>query len=61
MLVEEVGSSGVGSLRKVSLSEKVVLALLVVQAGAVGDGSGFLLSRQVIGYTDNEAIGYLGL
>ena len=50
--MEEVGSSGkvdssgkVGSSWKVSLSEKVVLVLLVVEVGAVKEGSGFLPSR----------------
>ena len=41
---EEVGSSEVGSSGKASLSEKVVLVLLAVEAGAVKDGSGFLPS-----------------
>jgi len=40
--MDEVGSSG-----KVSLSEKIVLVLLVVEAGAVKEGSRFLLSRRV--------------
>ena len=39
---EEVGSS-----EKASLSEKVVLVLLAVEAGAVKEGSGFLPSRRV--------------
>jgi len=42
---EEVGSSEVGSSGKVSLSEKVVLVLLAVKAGAVKEGSGFLAPR----------------
>jgi len=46
---EEVGSSEVGSSGKVSLSEKVVLVLLAVEAGAVKEGSGFLPSRRVLG------------
>ena len=41
---EEVGSSEVASSGKASLSEKVVLVLLAVEAGAVKEGSGFLLS-----------------
>ena len=39
----EVGSSG-----KVSLSEKVVLVLLAVEAGAVNECSGFSPSRRVL-------------
>jgi len=39
---EEVGSSG-----KVSMSEKVVLVLLAVEAGVVKEGSGLLPSRRV--------------
>src|SRR5579871_2609075 len=42
--VEEVGSSG-----KVNLLEKVMLVLLAVGAGAVKEGSGFLLLRQLLG------------
>ncbi len=42
---EEVGSSEVGSSWKASLSEKVVLVLLAVEAGAVKEGSGFLPSK----------------
>jgi hypothetical protein len=38
--VEEVGSSG-----KVSLSEKVMLVLLAVEAGVVKEGSGCLASK----------------
>jgi hypothetical protein len=41
--VEEVGSSG-----KVSLSEKFLLVLLAVAAGAVKEGSMFLSSRRVL-------------
>ena len=44
---EEVGSSEVASSGKASLSEKVVLVLLAVEAGAVKEGSGFLPSRRV--------------
>jgi len=44
-----VGSSEVGSWGMVSLSEKVVLVLLAVEAGAVKEGSGFLPSRWVLG------------
>jgi len=40
----EVGSSG-----KVTLSEKVVLVLLAVEAIAVKEGSGFLSSRRILG------------
>jgi len=43
----EVGLSEVGSPGKVSLSEKVVLVLLAVEAGAVKEGFGFLPSRRV--------------
>ena len=46
---EEVGSSDVGSSGKINLSEKVVLVLLVVKAGDIKEGSGFLPSRQVLG------------
>ena len=46
--VEEVGSSEAESSGKVSLSEKVVLVLLAVEAGAVKQGSGFLPSRRVL-------------
>ncbi len=46
---EEVGSLEVGSSGKVSLSEKVVLLLLAVEAGAVKECSGFLPSRRVLG------------
>ena len=41
--MEEVGSS------EVSLSEKVVLVLLAVEAGAIEEGSGFLSSRRILG------------
>ena len=44
---EEVGSSEVGSSGKVSLSEKVVLVLLAVEAVAVKEGCVFLPSRLV--------------
>ena len=47
---EEVGSSEVGSVGKVSLSKKVVLVLLAVEAGAVKEGSWFLPSRWVLGH-----------
>lgn len=47
--MEEVGSPEAGSLGKVSLSEKIVLVLLAVEAGAVREGSGFLTSRRVLG------------
>ena len=47
--VEEVGLLEVGSevysLGKASVSEKVVLVLLAVEAGAVKERSGFLPSR----------------
>ena len=42
--VEEEGSSG-----KVSLSEKVVLVLLAIEAAAVKEGSGLLPLRRVLG------------
>ena len=42
--MEEEGSSG-----KVSLSEKVVLVLLAIEAAAVKEGSGFLPLRRVLG------------
>src|SRR5262249_21199591 len=56
MLVEiasvwEVISSEVGSSGKLSLSEKVVLVLLAVEAGASKEGSGFLPSKRVLGCT----------
>ena len=41
----EVRTSVVASLGKVSLSEKVMLVLLAVEASAVKEGSGFLSSR----------------
>ena len=44
----EVGPSEVGSSWKVSLSEKVMLVLLAVEAAAVEEGSGFLPSRRVL-------------
>ena len=44
--VSEVGLSEVGSPGKVSLSEKVVVVLLAVEAGAVKGGSGFLRRRE---------------
>jgi hypothetical protein len=47
--VEEVGSLEVGWSGKVSLSEKVVLVLLAVEASAVKEGSGFLPLRRVFG------------
>ena len=48
MLVEAARvEEEVGSLGKVSLSEKVVLVLLAVEAGVVKEGSGFLPSRRV--------------
>ncbi len=46
---EEVGSSG-----KASLSEKVVLVLLAVEAGVVKEDSGFLPSRRVLGHAITE-------
>ena len=46
---EEEESSGVGSSGKASLSVKVVLVLLAVEAGAVKESSGFLPSRRVLG------------
>ncbi len=45
--MEEGGSSEVVLSGKVSLSEKVVLVLLAVEAGAVKEGFGFLPSRRV--------------
>ncbi len=42
---EEVGSSEVGSSGESSLSEKVVLGPLAVEAGAVKESSKFLPSR----------------
>ena len=42
--VEEVSSSG-----NVRLSEKVVLVLLAIKAGAINEDSGFLPSRGVLG------------
>jgi len=45
----EVGPSEVGSSWKVSLSEKVVLVPLAVEAGPVEEGSEFLPSRGVLG------------
>ena len=47
--VEEGSSSEVGSSGKVRLSEKVVLVLIAIEAGAVKGGSGFLPSRPVLG------------
>ena len=52
----EVGSSEVGSSGKVSLSEKAVLVLLV-EAGAVKEGSGFLPSRWVLDRAIKAAAG----
>ena len=46
---EEVGSSEEGPSGKVSFSEKVVLVLLAVEAGAVKEGCGFLPSSRVLG------------
>ena len=46
---EEVASSEVASSGKASLSEKVVLVLHAVEAGAVKGSSGFLPSRRVLG------------
>jgi hypothetical protein len=51
IVLVEIGSSEVGSSKKVSLSEQVMLVLLTVEAGAVKEGSGFLSSRQVLGRT----------
>jgi hypothetical protein len=45
---EEIGSSEVGSSGNVSLSEKIVLVLLAVEAGVIKEGSGFLPSRWVL-------------
>ena len=45
----EVGSSEVGSSGKVSLSEKVVLVLLAIEAGAIKEGSGFLPPSRALG------------
>ena len=44
---EEVGTSEVGSSGKVSLSEKVVLVPLAIEAVTVKEGCGFLPSRLV--------------
>jgi hypothetical protein len=38
------------AMEEVSLLEKVVLALIVVKAGVVKEGPGFLPSRQVLSY-----------
>ena len=47
--VAEVGSSEAGSSGEVSLLEKVVLVLLAVEAGAIKEGSRFLLSTRILG------------
>src|SRR5579871_5673162 len=51
----EIGSSE-GSSRRVSLSEKVVLVLLAVEAGAVYEGSGSLPSTWVLGHATNAML-----
>ena len=49
MLAEVARAEEIGSSEKVSLSEKAVLVLLAVEAGAVKEDSGFLPSRRVFG------------
>ena len=46
---EEAEEAEVGSSGKVSLSEKVVLVLVAIDAAAVKKGSGFLPSRRLLG------------
>ena len=59
--MEEVGSSEAGSSGKVSLSEKVVLVLLALKAGAVKEGCGFLPSSRVLGRAITAGAGQAGL